>query len=136
MVSPTFFNLGLSFGIRSHDLSYSKLQVLFLLTLKSFSVFGSKECISSVQSLSRVQLFVTTWTAERPACLSITGSRSLPKLMSTGSVMPSNHLIFCPPLLFMPSIFPSTRVFSNESALYIKWPEYWSFSFNISPREV
>ena len=88
---------------------------------------------SSVQSLSRVWLFETPWTAARQASLSITNSRSLPKLMSTESVMPSNHLILCCPLLLLPSIFPSIRVFSNESALHIRWPKYWSFSFNISP---
>ena len=88
---------------------------------------------SSVQSLSCVQLFVTTWTAERQACLSITNSQSLLKLMSIVSVMPSNHLILCRPLLLLPSVFPSIRVFSNESALRIRWPKYWSFSFNISP---
>ena len=89
--------------------------------------------ISSVQSLSRVQLFVTPWTAACQASLSISNSRSLPKLMSIESVMPSNHFILCCPLLLLPSIFPSIRVFSNESALRIKWPKYWSFSFNISP---
>ena len=88
---------------------------------------------SSVQSLSCVQLFVTPWTAARRASLSITSSRSLLKLMSIESVMPSNHLILCCPLLFPPSIFPSIRVFSNESALYIRWPKYWNFSFSISP---
>ena len=88
---------------------------------------------SSVQSLSHVQLFVTSWTAARQASLSITNSKSLPKLMSIESVMPSNHLILCHPLLFLPSIFPSIRVFSEESALRIRWPKYWSFSFNISP---
>ena len=88
---------------------------------------------SSVQSLSHVRLFVTPWTATRQACLSITNSRSLPKLMPIESVMPSSHLILCCPLLFLPSIFPSIRVFSNESALHIRWPKYWSFSFNISP---
>ena len=87
---------------------------------------------SSVQSLSRAQLFVTPWTAARQASLSITNSKSLSKLMSTESVMPSNHLILCHPLL-LPSIFPSIRVFSNESALRVRWPKYWSFSFNISP---
>ena len=86
----------------------------------------------SVQSLSRVQLFATPWTAAHQASLSITNSRSLPKLMSIDSVMPSNHLILCCPLL-LPSIFPSIRVFSNESALRIRWPKYWSLSFNISP---
>ena len=87
----------------------------------------------SVQSLSCVRLFVTPWTAARQASLSITNSRSLPKLMSIESVMPSNHLIFCHPLILPPSIFPSIRVFSNESVLGIRWPQYWSFSFNISP---
>ena len=88
---------------------------------------------SSVQLLSRVQLFVTPWTAAHKASLSITNSRSLPKLMSIEMVMPSNHLIFCRPLLLLPSIFPSIRVFANESSLHISWPKYWSFSFNISP---
>ena len=88
---------------------------------------------SSVQSLSHVQLFVTPWTAACQASLSITNSRRLPKLMSTESVMPSSHLILCCPLLLLPPIFPSIRVFSNESALLIRWPKYWSFSFNISP---
>jgi len=86
---------------------------------------------SSVQLLSPVRLFATPWTAACLAFLSITNSRSLLKLMSI-SVMPSNHLILCRPLLLLPSIFPSIRVFSNESALRIRWPKYWSFSFNIS----
>ena len=90
-------------------------------------------CFSSVQSLSRVRLFVTPCAAAHQASLSITNSQSLLKLMSIESVMPSNHLILCHPLLLWPSIFPSIRVFSNESALCIKWPEYWSFSFDISP---
>ena len=89
--------------------------------------------ISSVQSLSCVRLFVTPWTAPRQASLSITNSRSSPKPISIESVMPSNHLILCRPLLLLPSIFPSIRVFSNESALHIRCPKYWSFSFNISP---
>ena len=88
---------------------------------------------SSVQSHSRVQSFVTPWTAAHQASLSITNSRNLLKLMSIESVMPSNHLILCYPLLFLPSIFLSIRVFSNESVLPIRWPKYWSFSFNISP---
>ena len=87
---------------------------------------------SSVQSLSRVRLFTTPWTAARQASLSITNSQSLLKLMFIESVMPSNHLILCHPLLLPPSIFPSIRVFSNESALHIRWPKYWSFSFSIS----
>ena len=82
---------------------------------------------SSVQSLSCVQLFATPWSAACQASLSITNSRSLLKLM------PINHLIFCHPLLLLPSIFPSIRVFSNESALHIRWPKYWSFSFSITP---
>ena len=88
---------------------------------------------SSVQLLSRVRLFVTPWMAARQASLSIANSRSLPKLMSIQAVMPSNHLILCRPLLLSPSIFPSIRVFSNESVLHIRWPKYWSFSFSISP---
>ena len=88
---------------------------------------------SSVQSFSRVRLFVTPWTAAHQASLSITNSQSLPKLMSIESVNPSNHLILCHPLLLLPSIFPSIRVFTNESALRITWSKYWSFSFNISP---
>ena len=89
--------------------------------------------ISSVQSLSRVRLFVTSWTAARQASLSIANSQSLLKLMSIESVMPSNRLILCHPPLLPPSIFPSIRVFSNESALCIRWPKDWSFSFSISP---
>ena len=88
---------------------------------------------SSVQSFSRVQLFVTPWTAARKASLFITNSQSPPKPMSIKSVMPSNHLMLCHPLLLLPSIFPSIRVFSNELALRIRWPKYWSFSFSISP---
>ena len=87
----------------------------------------------SVQSLSHVWLFVTPWTTACQASLSTTNSRSSPKVMSIESVMPSNYLILCHPLLLLPSIFPSIRVFSNVSALRIRWPKYWSFSFNISP---
>ena len=94
----------------------------------SFSPF------SSVQQLSYVRLFATPWTAADQASLSITNFQSL--LMSTESVMPSNHLILCHLLLLPPSIFPSIRVFSNESALHIRWPEYWGFSFSISPSNV
>ena len=85
------------------------------------------------QSLSHVQLFVTPWTAACKASLSITNSWSSVKLMSTESVMPSNHHILCLPFLLLPSVFPSIRVFSNESVLLIRWPEYWGFSFSISP---
>ena len=88
---------------------------------------------SSVQSLSRVWLFATPWITAHQASLSVTNSQSSPKPMSIESMMPSNHLIFCRPLLPLPSIFPSIGVFSNESTLHIRWPKYWSFSFNISP---
>ena len=88
---------------------------------------------SSVQSLSCVRLFVTPWTAALQASLFITNSQSLLKLMSIESVMPSNHFILCRPLLLLPSIFPSIRVFSSESVLHIKWPKYWNFSFSINP---
>ena len=88
---------------------------------------------SSVQLLSHVQLFVTPWRVACQASLSITNSRSLPKPMSNELVMSSNHLILCHPLLLLPSIFLSIRVFSSESTLCIRWPKYWSFSFNISP---
>ena len=89
--------------------------------------------LQSVQSLSRIQLFVTLWTAACKASLSFTISWSLLKLMSIELVMLSNHLILCLPLLLLPSVFPSLRVFFNESTLYIRWPKYWSFSFSISP---
>ena len=89
--------------------------------------------ISSVQSLSCVWLFATPWTAARQASLSITNSQILFKLMSVESVIPSNHLNFCSPLLLLPSIFPSIRVSSNESVLLIRWPKFWNFSFHMSP---
>ena len=88
---------------------------------------------SSIQPLSCIRLFATPWTAALQASLSNINSWSLPKLTSIELVMPSNHAIFCHPLLFLPSIFPSMRVFSNKSVLHIRWPKYWSFSFNISP---
>ena len=88
---------------------------------------------SSVQSLSRVQLFVTPWTAAHQASLSIINSWSLHKLMSIKLVIPSNHLILCHPLLLPPSVFPRIRVFSNESVLPMRWPRHWSFSFSVSP---
>ena len=90
------------------------------------------QIFSSVQSLCCVQLFETPWTAARQASLSITDSRSLLRLMSIKSVMPSNHLILCHPLLLLPSVFPNIRIFSKESVLYFRWPKYWSFSFSIS----
>ena len=89
--------------------------------------------LSSVQSLSRVRLFATPWTAGHQASLSITNSWSLLKFMFIESVMPPNHLILCHPLLLLPSIFPSIKVFSNEPVICIRWPKYWGFSFNISP---
>ena len=90
-------------------------------------------CVVVIQLLSCVWLFETPWTAAHQASLSITNSQSLLKLMSIMSVMPSNHLILCCPLLFPPSIFPSIRIISNKSVLHIRWPKYWSFSFSISP---
>ena len=107
------------------SLSYSEL---FTSNMVSIS-----RLFSSVQLLSRVQLFATPWTVARQASLSITNTWSLLKLMSIRSVMPSNHLILCCPLLLLSSIFPSIKVFSNGSALHIRWPKYWNFSFNISP---
>ena len=95
--------------------------------------FFFNQVISSVQSLSPVQLFEIPWTAACQASLSITNSQSLLELMSIELVMPSNHLILCRLFLLLPSIFPSIRVFSNESVLHIRWPKYWSFSFSISP---
>ena len=92
-----------------------------------------KFVFNSFQSLSHVWLFVTPWCSACQASLSITNSWSLLKLMSIASVMPSNHLILCRPLLLLPSVFPSIRVFSNESVLCMRWPKYWSFSFSISP---
>ena len=97
------------------------------------TVHSVRRVFSSVQSLSCVQLFATRWTAARQDSLSITNSRSPPKPMSIKLVMSSNQLILCWPLLLLPSIFPSIRVFSDESALCIRWPKYWSFSFSISP---
>ena len=100
----------------------------------SFWSWTKQQLTCSVQfSCSVVSDFTTPWTAARQASLSITNSRSLPKPMPIESVMPSNHLILCCPLLLLPSIFPSIRVFLNESALHIRWPKYWSFSFNINP---
>ena len=107
--------------------------------LREFDKLGifhsSFQVCSSGQSLSHVRLFVTPWTAARQASLSIPNCRSLLKLTSIKSVMPSSHLILCHPLLLLPSISRSTRVFSNKSVLRIRWPNYWSFSFNISPSD-
>ena len=98
-----------------------------------FNCSGRIDQFSSVQLLSRVWLFVTPWIAARQASLSITNSQSSLKLMSIELVMPSSHLILCHPLLLLPPIPPSIRVFSNESTLHMRWPKYWSFSFSISP---
>ena len=100
--------------------------------LSNYWCFNSVQ-FSSLQLLSRVWLFATPWTAACQASLSTTNSRSPPKLMSIESVMPSNHLILCHPLLLLPSIFPNIRIFSNELTFHIRWPKYWSFSFSISP---
>ena len=101
--------------------------------MNHLSILLYRHQFSSVQSLSRVQLFVASWTAAHQASLPITNSESLLKHMSIESVMPSNRLILCRPLLLLLSIFPSIRVFSNESVLHIRWPKYWSYIFSISP---
>ena len=104
------------------------------ISVKKLNFCVRYQSVSSVaQSLSRVHPFATPWTAAHQPSLSITNSQSLPKLMSIESMMPSNHLILCRPLLLLPPVPPSIRVFSDESALRIRWPKYWSFSFNISP---
>ena len=105
----------------------------FLATTSKAAINIYAQVFSSVQLLSHLQLFVTQWTAACQASLSITNSQSLLKLMSIELVMPSNHLILCHPLLILPSIFPSIRIFSSESVLHIRWPKYWSLSFSISP---
>ena len=113
----------MNFLIKTMRTSYFLLLYPGILTVKPFS---------SVQSLSCVWLFATPWTAASQVSMSITNSWSFLKLMSIESVMPSNHLILCCPLLLLPSVFPSIRVFSNESVLHIRWSKYWSFSFSIS----
>ena len=102
-------------------------------SFNSISAYYLETSVSSVQSPSHVRLFTTPWTTASRASLSITSSWSLLRLISIESVMPFNHLILCRPLLLLPSVFPSIRVFSNESVLHIRWPKYWNFSFNISP---
>ena len=114
-----------------HDLLITKFRLKLKKVGKTAKPFSSVQ-FSSVQPLSHVWHFTTPWTAAHQASLSITSSQSLLKLMSIKSVMPSNHLILCHPLLLPPSIFSSIRVFSNESVLHIRWPKYWSFSFSIS----
>ena len=118
--------------VLTNDCKERWIDLIWLQVNMGTGLFGQFSCFCSVQLLSRVWLFATPWIAARQASLSITNSWSPPKPMSTVSVMPSNHLVLCRPLL-LPSIFPSIRVFSNESALHIRWPKYWSFSFNISP---
>ena len=123
-ISVLALNMRISLNLVLNLHSFSTLYSQTTQTLKQFS---------SVQSLRHVRLFATPWTAACQASLSIANSRSLPKFMFIESMMPSNHLILCHPLLLLPTIFPSIRVFFNESVLYIRWPKYWSFSFNISP---
>ena len=120
-------------GIKAASLSSPALAGGFFTTSATCEAPDLTIQFSSVQLLNHVQLFAIPWTAAHQASLSITNSRSLLKLMSIKSVMPSNHLILCCPLLLMPSIFPSIRVFSNESAFHIRRPKYWSFRFSISP---
>ena len=119
----------------SNHLVFCRPLLLLPSVFSSIRVFSNESAllISSVQSLSHVQLFVTLWTAAHQASLSITNSWSSLKLMSMKLVIPSNHLILCCSFLLQPLIFPSIRVFSNESVLCIRWPKYWSFSFSISP---
>ena len=114
-------------------LSYFSVFLIFKSTFKAVIFLWVPLQFSSVQSLSRVRLFATPWVAAYQASLSITNSWSSPKLMSIELVMPSSHLILCCPLLLLPPIPPSIRVFSNESTLCIWWPKYWSFSFSIIP---
>ena len=120
--------------IKRHLLLGRKVMTNLDNVLKSRDItLPTKVQFSSVQLLSRVRLFVTPWTATHQASLSITNSWSSPKLMSLESVMPSSHLILCRPLLLLPPIPPSIRVFSNESTLHMRWPKDWSFSFSIIP---
>ena len=121
----------MGFSRQEYWRKYLVLSNIYLFVLKNVLIPAYN--FSSVQSHSCVWLFASPWTAAHQASLSITNSRSPPKPMSTQLVMPSNHLILCHPLLFLPLIFPSIRVFSNESALSIRWPKYWNFSFTISP---
>ena len=115
------------------EILLKNLEVIISKPLNKKNILGGKYVV--VESPRHVQLFGSPWTTARQASLSFTISQSLPKFMSIELVMPSNHLILCHPLLLLPSIFPSIRIFSNESALHIRWPNYWSFSFSISPSE-
>ena len=129
----TLFSVGCWLGCWLWVRLLKSLFLLCYMWLASLKKLFSLFQFSSVQSLSRVRLFATPRTKARQASLSITNSWSLLKLMSIELVMPSNHLILCHPLLLLLSIFPSIRLFSNESVLHISWPKYWSFSFSISP---
>ena len=117
----------------NYDRQSGSDMIIFLNKYIQPNIIRSSVQFSSVQLLSHVRLFATPWIVECQASLSITNSRSLLRLMSNKSMMPSNHLILCHPLLLLPPIPPSIGVFSNESALHIRWPKYWSFSFSISP---
>ena len=129
-----YLKISLTGGIyQSIQMNYYTKQEQTHKPQKPTYAYQKKKKLTSVQLLSHVRLFVTPWTAAHQASLSITNSRSLPKLMSIDSVVPSNHLILCHPLLLLSSICHSIGVFSNESALHNRWPKYWSFSFNISP---
>ena len=125
IVNSTSVNIGVHVSFR--------ISVFIFFRYPEVELLDNMVWFSSVHSLSRVRLFATPWTAAHQATLSITNSWSLLKLLSIESVMPSNYLILCRPLLLPPSVFPSIRVFSNGSVLHIKWPKYWSFSFSISP---
>ena len=127
-----FFNV-FNFTFVNCDLYMKQNLIWYCICFHYWLILFSSVQFSSVQSLSHVRLFVTPWIAAHQASLSITNSQSPPKPVSLELVMPSNHLILCRPLLLLPSIFPSIRVFSDKSALCIRWPKYWSFSFNISP---
>ena len=116
-----------------YGVAQSRIRLKWLSSSSSSTCIGRTYQFNSIQLLSCVWLFATPWTAAHQASLSIINSQTLLKLMSFEAVMPSNHLILCRPLLLPPSIFPSIRVFSSESALHIRWPKYWSFIFSISP---
>ena len=137
-----FFLSGIFFIFAFYDLVitlYHISKINYLCIHLTNTYWALTMCFSSVHLLSRVRLFATPWTTSCQSSLSITNSWSLPKLLSIELVMPSNQLIICHPLLLLPSIFPSIRVFSNESALRIRWPKYWSLSFNVSlssPEEI
>ena len=128
MVSSGYISLNPGIKLMS-----SKCQATELSPTPHWTPIKYHPVLVPVQLLSRVWLFVTPWTAAHQAFLSITSSWSTPKPMSIELMMPSKHLILCRPLLLLPSVFPSIRVFSNESALCIRWPKYWSFSFSIRP---